>query len=252
MNRTRRFALIGLISLAAIGSAQAWSWSIGYSQRIEGTGDLSTEQRELSSFDAIALEGGFKVQIRQGAADKVEVRADRNLLPYLETRVVDGKKGRTLEISTKKGYSISAKETPLISLDMRQLRAVAVAGSGEINVAPFKAEAVEASVAGSGDIRFADLQAQRLGLSVAGSGDVAAAGRVATLKVSVAGSGDVKARDLVSEEAKVSISGSGDVSVQALKKLRVSIAGSGDVAYAGSPEISTSIAGSGAVRKISP
>ena len=249
----RRFALCALGAatlIAAQGSAQAWSWNWGSGERVAGNGDIATEARDVSGFDAVSLSGGFDVVIRQGSGSKVELKADRNLLPYIETRLADGGKGRTLEIAPKRGYNLSFNGTPTITIEMPALRAVSVAGSGNVRAEGIKTAGLDASVAGSGDIRFTDLSAERLGLKVSGSGDIYASGRAGQLGISIAGSGNVKVAELAAEEVKVSIAGSGDAQVQASKRLQVSIAGSGDVRYAGSPEISSSIAGSGKVRKL--
>ncbi len=250
MNNSRRLFALGLIAAAAAsGTAQAWSWSSN-SERINGNGDIATEARDTGAFDGVATAGGFNIVIRQGSGNKVEVKADRNLLPYIETRVVDSGKGRTLQVEPKKGFSINTSTNPSLTIEMPALRAVSVAGSGTVKVEAMKTAGVDAAIAGSGDIRFANLEAERLGMKVSGSGDIVAAGRCNSANVSIAGSGDVKAADLVTEEVKVTIAGSGDAQVNATKKLHVSIAGSGDVKYAGTPEITSSIAGSGKVRKI--
>jgi hypothetical protein len=249
MNTSRRLFALGLISAAALsGTAHAWSWSKG--ERIAGNGDIATEARDTGAFDAVALSGGFNVVIRQGSGNKVEVKADRNLLPYIETKVSDGGKGRTLEIGPKRGVNISSSTNPSFVIEMPALRAVAVAGSGTVKVEAMKTGGVDAAIAGSGDIRFANLDAERLAMKVSGSGDIVAAGRCGNASVSISGSGDVKAAELAAEDVKVTIAGSGDAQVQATKKLNVSIAGSGDVRYVGSPEISSSIAGSGKVRRL--
>ncbi|MEO6281620.1 head GIN domain-containing protein [Roseateles sp.] len=248
MNTSRRLFALGLVAASLCGSAQAWSWNKG--ERVSGNGDIATEARDIGAFDGVALTGGFNVVIRQGTGNKVEIKADRNLLPYIETRVVDGGKGRTLEIGPKKNTNLSTSSNPSFVIEMPALRAVAVAGSGTVKVEAMKTGSVDASIAGSGDIRFANLDAERLAMKVSGSGDIVAAGRCGNATVSIAGSGDVKAGELVAEEVKVSIAGSGDAQVNASRKLHVSIAGSGDVKYAGSPEITSSIAGSGKVRRI--
>ncbi|MFT7776750.1 head GIN domain-containing protein [Roseateles sp.] len=250
MNPSRRlFALSLVAATVASGSAQAWSWSIK-GERVTGNGDIATEARDVGAFDGIALSGGFNVVIRQGAGNKVEVKADRNLLPYIETRIVEGSKGRTLEIAPRKGVNVHSSTNPSLSIEMPALRSIAVAGSGTVKVDAMKTGGVDAAIAGSGDIRFAGLDAERLGMKVSGSGDIVAAGRCASASVSIAGSGNVKAAELAAEEVKVTIAGSGDAQVQATKRLNISIAGSGDVKYAGSPEVSSSIAGSGKVRRI--
>lgn len=248
MNPTRRLFALGAIAIAVSSSAQAWSWNSG--ERITGNGDIATEARDAGAFDGVALSGGFNVVIRQGAGNKVEVKADRNLLPYIETRVVEGGKGRTLEIGPKKGINISSSTNPSFVIEMPALRTVSVAGSGTVKVEAMKTAGVDAAIAGSGDIRFTSLDAERLAMKISGSGDIVAAGRCGNASVAISGSGDVKAADLVAEDVKVTIAGSGDAQVNATKKLNVSIAGSGDVKYAGSPEISSSIAGNGKVRRI--
>lgn len=252
-NKHRRFLLalsaaaLGLGALAA-GPAGAWGLSFGSGERVNGSGEIVGESRDLGPFDAVEVAGDFKLTVRQGAA-RAELRADKNLLPYIETKVVEGGKGRTLEISAKRGFNLRPTATPQITLDMAQLRAIAIAGSAAVRVEAMKTAAVDASIAGSGDITFININSERLGLKVAGSGDISAAGRTGSLSISVAGSGDVKARALEADEVKVSIAGSGDADVQAARKLSVSISGSGDVSYIGSPEISSSVAGNGKVRK---
>jgi len=247
MNTARRLFALGLVSAAALsGTAQAWSWSWGKGERITGNGDIATESRSVGSFDGVSLSGGFHVVIRQGSSNRLEIKADRNLLPYIETEL----DGRTLRIQPKKGTYLSTQSHPSFVIEMPSLRALAVAGSGTIKVEPMKAGSVEAAIAGSGDIRFANLDAERLAMKVSGSGDIVAVGRAAAASVTIAGSGDVKAADFAADEVKVSIAGSGDAQVQATKALKVSIAGSGDLKYVGSPEISSSIAGSGKVRRL--
>ncbi len=252
MNNARRF-LFALVatSLVLATSAHAWSISFGGSgERIKGSGDIGTESRDVGSFDGISTAGDFKILVRQGSTNRIEVKADKNLLPYIETRVVDGGKGRTLEIATKRGFNLSSTAEPQLVLEMPQLRAISIAGSGDVKVEAMKTAGVDASIAGSGDIVFDNLSSERLSLKVSGSGDVTAAGRVDKLVVSIAGSGDVRTRALTADDVKVSIAGSGDATVQAVKTLRVSIAGSGDVSYVGSPEISTSVVGDGTVKRI--
>ncbi|MDT8999819.1 head GIN domain-containing protein [Paucibacter sp. APW11] len=253
MNTSRRLFAVSLLSMSAVmasGTANAWSFNWGSGERIRGDGEVTTEQREPGSYDAISLAGDFKLVVRQGGNGKLEIKADKNVLPYLETKVVESAKGRTLEIATRRGYYISSSTTPQISIDMGALRGLSIAGSGSAKVEAMQTSELKASIAGSGDINFVDLKAERVGFSVSGSGDIVASGNAANLNVSVAGSGDIKAKGLVVDDAKVRIAGSGDVVVQASKKLDISIAGSGDVSYLGNPELHMSTAGSGRVHKL--
>ncbi len=252
MTQQRRIflALTAAALVASTAQAHDWGWNFGGGERVKGSGEIASESRDTGAFDGVSLTGGFKAQIRQAAGNKVEIRTDKNILPYIETKVVENGKGRTLEIGVKRGYNISTSNTPTLVLDMPQLRQLSVAGSGDVKIEPMKTGAVDISIAGSGDIKFDNLMSERLGVSVSGSGDVSGTGKTGNLKISVAGSGDVKLRGMEADEGKVTIAGSGDAEVNVKGKLNVSVAGSGDVGYVGSPEISTSIAGNGKVKKI--
>lgn len=249
----RRLALASLLvatGLAASGLAQAWSWNFGSGERVAGSGETATETRSPGSFDGISLSGNFRVLVRQGGAETVEIKADKNHLPLIETRIVETSKGRTLEIGTKRGYWLQAASMPVLSIEVKSLRALSLAGAGDVKLEALKSPQLDASVAGSGDLSLNELQVERLGLRVSGSGDVQATGRAENLSISIAGSGDVKAAGLQAEEVKVSIAGSGDAQVHALKRLKVSVAGSGDVRYRGEPHVESSIAGSGSVKQL--
>lgn len=245
----RRFFAVAACSLLMTSGAHAWSWGWG-SETVNGSGEVVSELRELPSFDAISLAGGFQVIVRQNPSSRVEVRTDKNLQPLLETRIVEGGKGRTLEIAPKKGSNLNGSVRPQIIIDMAQLRALAIGGSGDIKVETMKTASVDANIGGSGDINFVNIESESLAFSIAGSGDIKAGGTTQTLRLSVAGSGDVRARGLQAEEVKASIAGSGSAEVFARKTLNVSIAGSGDVAYLGAPELKLSVAGNGKVKKL--
>lgn len=252
MRLIRRTLFTGAAAAALSFSAAAigWSFTWGSGEQVKGDGKVVREARSVSGFDGISLSGNFELKVRQSGTGRVELEGDGNLLPYVETKVVDGRKGKTLEISVKRGYQVYAKQPLRVEVDLASLRAVGIAGSGKAELDSIKSELLDLSVAGSGTVVAPRVEAGRLNLNIAGSGDIVAGGKAGEASVSIAGSGDVRAAELAADEVKVSISGSGDAAVQAVRRLKVSIAGSGDVRYSGNPEMSTSIAGSGSVKRL--
>lgn len=252
MRLLRRTLFTGATAVALTFSAAAlaWSFNLGGGEQIKGDGRIARETRQISGFDGISLSGHFELKLKQGGTPRLELEGDGNLLPYVETKVVEGRKGKTLEISVKRGYNVYSKQPLRIEIDLASLRAVGIAGAGKAELDSFKSEALDLSVAGSGTVVAPRVETGKLSLNIAGSGDIVAGGKAAEASISIAGSGNVKAAELAADELKVSISGSGDAAVQAVRKLKVSIAGSGDVRYSGNPEVSTSIAGSGSVKKL--
>lgn len=221
-----------------------------HAETVTGSGRQIAEPRSVSGFEAVHLEASFKLVLRQAAAEAVQVRADDNLLPLIET-VVESRSSRpTLVVRWKRHTSIRNHGEILVTVDAVRLRALSASGSGTIESDAISTDRMSLAVAGSGDVRVKELSADEVDASIAGSGDVKAGGKAARVKLSIAGSGDADLSGLTANDVKVSIAGSGDASVTANQALAVSIAGSGDVRYGGAvTAVKTSILGSGDVRK---
>ena len=150
-----------------------------------------TEARNVGEFTGIALRNSSTVLVSQGKTTSVQVKADDELLPLLETVVDNGR----LEIRWRRGESVEYGRKNLgavtITVVMPQLTTLSVAGSGDIEVSAFSTPKLGVSVAGSGSARLKDLATESLNVSVAGSGDVQGSGQAASLGINIAGSGDV-------------------------------------------------------------
>jgi hypothetical protein len=213
-------------------------------QAVAGDGRAAGEHRNVPEFNAISVSGSFDVKVRQAAVASVDVQADANLLPFLETVVEDGK---TLQIRWKRSASVRTRVTPVITVVVTQLQALA--SSGDSHVTALQTPQLATSIAGSGNTELEKLQTGQLQVSIAGSGDLTAAGQAGRVVVKISGSGNVHAEALKADDVTISIAGSGNAAVQAEKSLTVSIAGSGDVSYSGAATVKSSVAGSGSVRK---
>ena len=257
-NASRRAALATtLVGAMALTSALAplFAPGVAHAASVQGSGKSATETRALDAFEAVALSGAMELVVRQGAQQSVQVQADDNLLPMLETLVEAGRNGNTLKVRWKRegvwgsSNAIQTRSKVLITVVVPKLSAVAVAGSGDVRVETFSTPALQLSLSGSGDARLDGLTTEELGVRVSGSGDVVGKGSATKVKISIAGSGDVRLAELRADDVSVSIAGSGDAAVNAQKALSVSIAGSGDVTYVGDAQVKSSVAGSGSVRR---
>jgi hypothetical protein len=152
MSLIRRTLFTGTAALALTFSAAALGWSMnwGAGERVNGDGKIARETRALSGFDGISLSGPFELKLRQSNTPRVELEADGNLLSYVETRIVETSKGKTLEIGVKRGYSVYSRQALKIEVDLASLRAISIAGSGRADADSFKTERLDFSVAGSG------------------------------------------------------------------------------------------------------
>lgn len=246
MNPSFRQTLVSLVAPALVALALLPAGA--QAATTTGSGTLATEPRSVAEFQAVATSGSMDLVVRQGA-QSVQVQADDNLLPLLETVVENGRHGATLHVRWKKGERIHTRSKILVTVSTPKLVSVSNSGSGDIRVETFQTPTLALALSGSGDARFEGLTADEFTISISGSSDVVGKGKVGKVKIGISGSGDVKLAEMAADEVSVSIAGSGDASVNAAKALQISIAGSGDVTYTGNPSLKSSVAGSGSINK---
>lgn len=192
---------------------------------VTGSGVSAREERSVSGFDAIDLTGSGEVSVRQTGTESCVVEADDNLLPHLTTEVRDGR----LVLGARKGVNIHPRVPIRYHVTVRDLRGLAVSGSGTIQASGIAATTLRVAISGSGNITISG-HAQRQEIAISGSGAYAAA-------------------DFPTGTAAVRVSGSGSVVVHASEALDVTISGSGRVEYLGEPAITRHISGSGTIRR---
>src|SRR5260221_5086148 len=89
--------------LAAFGAAA----HAADGELVRGSGKVAAENRSVAPFRAIHVTGSMQLVLHQGGKETLEVRADDNLLPLIETAVVDSAGIPTLQIGSKMGTSFT-------------------------------------------------------------------------------------------------------------------------------------------------
>jgi hypothetical protein len=189
-----------------------------------GSGVSATEARSTADFHAIDLRCAADVRATIGTERKLDVTSDDNLLRYVRTEVRDGRLVIELEpgrYSFHRGVSLEIVVPALDAL----------------------------ALSGSGNVELIDLAGQRMSIAVSGSGDVSASGHVDTLDASVSGSGDLDLSKLEAKSARAQITGSGDIQLAVSEHLDATIAGSGDIRFTGSATVNSQVTGSGSVAR---
>lgn len=211
---------------------------------VRGTGSLAAEERRVSGFDAVELSGLGNLVIEQGDKESLEITAEENLLPYLESRVIGG----TLQLRVREFVSLQPIKEITYRLSVVDLGSIKTSGLGDISISALDTGRLKAEISGSGKITIEDLQADEIDVKISGLGDINLSGQVDTQRVEISGAGNYQARNLESESADVRISGAGNATVWALEKLDVRLSGAGMIEYYGSPVISSEISGMGQLK----
>jgi hypothetical protein len=230
----------GLLPLAA---AAQISMTFGAGPTVDGSGNVIDQPRAVGPFRGLVVSGPIDVRLKAGDAERVVVHADDNIVPLIETQVVDGR----LEVGVRSGTSFRTRSRMYADVTFRELSSVLIKGSGDVRADRIAAPIFETTIRGSGDVVIDALESEAVAVSISGSGDFTASGRAPKVGIVIVGSGDVRADKLEAREVAVRIRGSGDVRVHAASSLQVDIAGSGDVRYRGEPVLTKKVAGSGDV-----
>lgn len=214
-------------------------------KRVEGNGNVSTEQRTISNATKIKVLGSMDVYLTEGPT-AVRVEAEDNVIRYIITEVEDG----WLEVKTRDHINLVTHAPVKVYISTPTINGISIAGSGNVmsDTRLKSDEKVGLRVSGSGDITL-QVNAPGIDANIAGSGDINVSGETRDVKVKIAGSGNYKGGELKAENANVDIAGSGDAEIFADVRLSAKIIGSGNVAYKGNAEVNKKVVGSGDVSK---
>lgn len=215
-------------------------------KRVTGNGNVTSQQRTITGFNAVEVQGSINVYVSQGADYAVRVEAEENLMDY----IVVEKEGDELEVRFKRNTNIRTKRPVNVYVTAPAYTSLAVSGSGNLisQTKITNASQLDIDISGSGDANL-EVDAPEINAEISGSGTAVLKGMTRTFNGDIAGSGELKAYNLLSERSDIEVAGSGDAEVYASKQLDISVAGSGNINYKGNPSINKSIAGSGTVRK---
>jgi hypothetical protein len=204
--QTRTLMVVTLVALSAATTACGM---IG----TRGEGAVTSETRQTDAFTRIESGAGIHVSIGIGQASPLEVRAQGNILPLIETKVSDG----TLRIQSSKAFTSSEKIEVLVATP--ELERIVLSGGSRGTIDGLSSDAFDVELTG-GSVLTAAGTAKSLSLAVSG-GSVAELDdlAVATVDLDLSGGSrvEVRATDAVGGSAtggsRVSVAGGANTTV---------------------------------------
>ena len=269
----RNLIWISMIALFLITSCSLIN-GLGF-QTIRGSGEIITESRNVSNFDRVEVCCGMELYLTQNGTETLQIEADDNILPEIETRVVDQK----LEILYLDNNSINYQPTqPVrIYLTTTDIQAVSISGGGILDVESIssnsfelelsggsnadidrlEADSIHVNVSGGGDFQsnfintgaidlelsgasdawIDDISTNNIVVNCSGGGKVEIIGSAESSEIEMSGGGDFNAKDLQINTLVIHISGGGSATVWVVDRLDVNLSGGSSLAYYGQPEI---------------
>lgn len=237
------------LGFLAIGATMLFS-SCG-SNVLTGEGEKTTEVRTVKAFDAIdvSLASNLKVNVSEGADERVELVGYGNVMKHVKTEV----KGGVLHVDLDLDDSWEVEESDLeVRIAMPSIKAMSLSGTTDAEVAgTIKGRDFSLDVSGAGAVVVDNVQVDNLAVDLSGAAGLKIKSGTARLSnMEMSGVGGVDAEGLQTEETIASLSGAGGAKVWATKKLDASISGAGSIKYRGQPEVAKHISGLGSISAI--
>ena len=219
--------------------------------RVEGSGVLTSETRELPLLGRVTLSCPATLTLDDGADSTIAIGADDNILPLIETVVEERDGASSLYIRFIDTVGAISPTLPIMMrMPLGEISAITVSGSGTVTSLPMQADEIELRVSGAGAIAVDRVAGRWLELTLSGSGTIGVAGFAQHVTATISGSGDLSGERLMCEDADVRVSGSGTVHLHVDRTLRTRISGSGDLYISGEPQIESRITGSGQIVRV--
>ncbi len=198
--------------------------SISFSSKTKGSGNVATEKREISDFTAVSIGGVFKVEIEAQREFGVEVEADDNLLPLIETEVV----GDTLKLSTKR--KLSTKNPIIVRVSAPNIEKLENSGVSRVTVS--------------------NLSNNSFKLDSSGASKMSVSGKTNFFEIDLSGMSRVEAASFQAEKVSVDASGASSAKVSVSRELSADLSGASRLRYKGTPDqIEKSISGASSLKQ---
>ena len=91
-------------------TSQLFNFKVNIGDRVTGSGNSASERRDVAGFNEVEVSGAFQVEIVAGKDFSVELQADDNILPLIQTKV----DGNTLQIEL--AQSVRSKSEMIVRI----------------------------------------------------------------------------------------------------------------------------------------
>jgi len=213
-----------------------------------GSGNVISEDRDVSGFSKVSVSGSGNLYIEQGDEESLTIEAEDNILPFITTEV----SGNTLKIGFKTGINITTNITPTKNIEfylrVKDLDSISASGSGSINCSGLSTDNLSIKTSGSRKVDMSNLKATSIDINSSGSVNITLTGTTDNQNIKTSGASKYFAEELKSKSCIIDASGSSEIIVNVSDDLNVTISGSTKVTYVGSPTITQKTSGSAAIK----
>ncbi|MFC2145492.1 head GIN domain-containing protein, partial [Actinomycetota bacterium] len=210
---------------------------------VRGSGNVTSEDRDVSRFTKVSVSGSGNLHIEQGDEESLTIEAEDNILPLITAKV----SGNTLKLGFKPGTSISTTKSIEFYLKVKDLDSISASGSGNIDCSGLAADNLSVKTSGSRNVDISNLDVNSITLNSSGSGNMTLAGITNSQNIKTSGSIKYFGEGLESKSCVINSSGSGELIINVSDDLNINVSGSIKITYIGRPSITQKTSGSASI-----
>lgn len=220
--KSQLLLLIGIIAMIATPVCN--NSSNGPSDVIVGSGNVVTENRQVSGFHGIAVSGAGEVSVERTGNESLTITSDDNILPHLKSVVRNG----ILLLGPETNVSVTPSQGIVYRLTASTFDEIDVSGAVAVTADGIDTELLETNMSGACT--------------------VITEGKADSQDIATSGSSIYNGENLDSRSVNISVSGTSYIVVRVSELLEGQVSGSAVVEYIGNPTVNVTVSGTAVVR----
>jgi Putative auto-transporter adhesin, head GIN domain len=201
-----------------------------FADSVRGSGRVQRETRVMGEFHGVAVGGGIRSVVSIGK-QRVEVEADDNILPLVETIVKDG----VLVGRFKPHNSLTSESAVIIHVTIPEATVLEASGGARIDAELSPTEELRAEASGGGEVHMRGVSVKRFDGEASGGGVLAAQGSADEVDLELSGGARLDGFKFQARKARVEGSGGGTARLAVSDSVRGDLSGGTSLVVRGNP-----------------
>lgn len=213
-----------LLCLAAVALASC-------GDKINPSGNVISVEREVGGFSKIMVAHGINATVTMGDETSLKITADDNVIPYIETFVMDG----ALNVRVRRHTSFRGNPTLRVSIVAVELSGCSASGGSSIKfVNQLTGPAIGVDLSG-GSRYDGSIEAGEVNAHLSGGSVMETSGTASKLNLECSGGSIFGDFDFATDEVNANLSGGSRTTLTVNEKLTVNASGGSTFRYRGDP-----------------
>lgn len=229
-------ALVSLVSLTSVSCIRLAG--------LQGSGNVVSEERSVSGFNAVAVSSGMNLYLRQGDTEYCKLETDDNIISQIVTEV----KNEKLVIEYKNFLGgISTRKPVNVYVTVKNLNEVSASSGSRVESELINSNSLEINM-GSGSNGEFIVSTRSLDVGLSSGSQLEVSGETQSQNVDLSSGVTYNAEDLTSMNAELDVSSGAQAKIMVSDSLDVDISSGGSVEYSGSPQVTSNISSGGSLK----